>query len=334
MRMKKSFKSILSTIAALMLIIGINPFSAKTVHAEEHTHNLTQWYCTEGIENATCNDPVVRWGQCECGYVDYEVFEYYFAEHNMVSFSQPATCTQMGIEGSKCTFCGGCSMDTIYPAPLGHDVVSNVVSNATCTSNGVTANTCSRCGENFGEESTPALGHSYGSWYVSKEATQSSEGTETRTCSCGEAENRSIAALPGNVQEEVIQEAPKEEAPKQEAVIQEAPQQEEAKQEAPKQEAAAQEETKQETKQEEKAAEDVDKKEDKTNKKDVKEEAKKDTKVEAKKEAKSDVKKDVKEKAEESTTNVPLIATIALCVASLGGVYIYRYVSKKRNLKK
>ena len=38
--------------------------------------------------------------------------------------------------------------------------------------------------------------HSFGDWYVAKEATCASEGVEERACECGETESRSISLLP------------------------------------------------------------------------------------------------------------------------------------------
>ena len=63
---------------------------------------------------------------------------------------------------------------------------------ATCTAGGYTLHTCS-CGKNYKDAQTAALGHSYGAWTVTKEATTTAEGSKTRTCSrCGAKETQSI----------------------------------------------------------------------------------------------------------------------------------------------
>lgn len=63
----------------------------------------------------------------------------------------------------------------------------------THTTAGTKAIVCAVCGETIKTESVPALGHSFGAWTVTKPATCTETGTETRTCSCGETETREIA---------------------------------------------------------------------------------------------------------------------------------------------
>ena len=66
---------------------------------------------------------------------------------------------------------------------------------ATCTAQGYTTYTCS-CGASYQDNYTSALGHSYGSWVVEKEATTSASGQKKRTCSrCGAVQRESIPQL-------------------------------------------------------------------------------------------------------------------------------------------
>ena len=66
---------------------------------------------------------------------------------------------------------------------------------ATCTQSGFEGLRCSSCGREVGTTS-PALGHSYGSYVVTKSATCTSSGTKTATCSrCGDEKTQTIAAL-------------------------------------------------------------------------------------------------------------------------------------------
>ena len=66
---------------------------------------------------------------------------------------------------------------------------------ATCTETGFEGLRCSSCGREVGTTS-PALGHSYGSYVVTKSATCTSSGTKTATCSrCGDEKTQTIAAL-------------------------------------------------------------------------------------------------------------------------------------------
>ena len=90
---------------------------------------------------------------------------------------------------------------TVTPA-LGHKGGT-----ATCTAKAV----CEVCGQEYGEP----LGHSWGAWTVTKEATTTEEGIETRVCSndSSHIETRKIAK-----KEETKKEEPKKEAAKAETV--------------------------------------------------------------------------------------------------------------------
>lgn len=70
----------------------------------------------------------------------------------------------------------------------------------TCTEDGhyYEEGLCSLCGAQTGSLKTiPALGHKWGEWTVTKKATETEEGEETRICSvCGEKETRTIPKNP------------------------------------------------------------------------------------------------------------------------------------------
>lgn len=68
-----------------------------------------------------------------------------------------------------------------------------VTAQPTHTANGTKSVVCSYCGTTVKTESIPATGHSFGAWAVTKAATCTEKGTETRTCSCGAKETRDIA---------------------------------------------------------------------------------------------------------------------------------------------
>lgn len=66
---------------------------------------------------------------------------------------------------------------------------------ATCTDAGYTVYTCS-CGSSYNDNWTSAVGHSWGDWVTTSEATYDAEGKQTRTCSiCGGTEDQSIPKL-------------------------------------------------------------------------------------------------------------------------------------------
>ena len=66
---------------------------------------------------------------------------------------------------------------------------------ADCTSGGYTTHVCS-CGASYTDGRTGALGHSYGSWSIERQATVSAPGSRVRTCSrCGYVQRETIAQL-------------------------------------------------------------------------------------------------------------------------------------------
>lgn len=76
-----------------------------------------------------------------------------------------------------------------------HSYTDNVVA-ATCTGKGYTTHTCS-CGDSYNDTYVDAISHTFGSWTVTKAATQEAEGEESRTCSvCGASETQVVAKLP------------------------------------------------------------------------------------------------------------------------------------------
>ena len=68
-----------------------------------------------------------------------------------------------------------------------------VTKQATCTTKGVQTRTCA-CGEKETKK-IPATGeHTFGKWTVTKKATCTTDGVQTRTCDCGAKETKKIAA--------------------------------------------------------------------------------------------------------------------------------------------
>lgn len=105
----------------------------------------------------------------------------------------PATCTEAGDEVRSCSGCKDVEKRTI-PA-TGHTVVIDPAVAPTCTETGLTEGShCSACGEVIkAQETVPATGHSFGEWVVTKAATCTEDGVETRACSvCDATETRAI----------------------------------------------------------------------------------------------------------------------------------------------
>lgn len=74
----------------------------------------------------------------------------------------------------------------------GNELKTEVIK-PTCTVNGYTQYTCTICKEYCHRNVVRAPGHSYGAWYVAKEATFASKGIERRDCkNCGQYESKDI----------------------------------------------------------------------------------------------------------------------------------------------
>ena len=68
----------------------------------------------------------------------------------------------------------------------------------TCTEQGYTTYTC-ECGDSYVDDYEDAVGHNFGEWYVTKEATEETEGQERRDCgNCDHHEIRIKEKLPGS----------------------------------------------------------------------------------------------------------------------------------------
>ncbi len=102
--------------------------------------------------------------------------------------TKEATCTENGEETRTCA-CG--HTETRVLQSEGHDYEATVVE-PTCTEQGYTEYVCQTCGHSYRDDFVDALGHSYGEWKVTKEATCTKNGEETRTCACGHTETREI----------------------------------------------------------------------------------------------------------------------------------------------
>lgn len=87
---------------------------------------------------------------------------------------------------------GALNREIVHFNCTGNELQSEVIA-PTCTKHGYTAYTCSRCGDIRHNLRTDAIGHSYGSWYIAKEATFASKGVERRDCKhCGRSETKDI----------------------------------------------------------------------------------------------------------------------------------------------
>ncbi len=101
------------------------------------------------------------------------------------------TCAEAGQESRTCARCGETETRTVEAT--GHTYRVDVVA-PTCETDGYTLHTCEHCGYNYRDQVQKATGHSYSEWTVTKEATCTEAGEETRTCACGAKETRELPA--------------------------------------------------------------------------------------------------------------------------------------------
>lgn len=108
------------------------------------------------------------------------------------------TCTQTGLtEGKHCSVCNTVLTPQTTVEKLPHSWDDGVVTREpTCTEAGVKTFTCSQC-NNTKTEPIPALGHKWGDWETTLPATETTEGSEKRTCQrdLSHTETRSIPKL-------------------------------------------------------------------------------------------------------------------------------------------
>ena len=113
-----------------------------------------------------------------------------------------ATCTETGHQDKYCDACGR-FVGTETISAIGHQFEDStrVITPATCLTSGLkqTTSICKVCGYNGGvkDETIAPLGHDWDSWKVTKAATCTEKGTETRICKrdSSHIETREIAAL-------------------------------------------------------------------------------------------------------------------------------------------
>ena len=172
---------------------------AGTAHVHSFTAVVTAPTCTEaGYTTYICS--------CEFSYVgDYLAAK---GHTEVIEAAVAATCTESGLtEGKYCSECGEVmAIREVVPAK-GHAEADAVRENevaATCTEAGSYDEVvyCSVCDAELSRvtKTVEAIGHAWGEWEVSKEATETENGLKVRTCSvCGETEEETILATGGCV---------------------------------------------------------------------------------------------------------------------------------------
>ena len=125
-------------------------------------------------------------------------YNYVSHTHSYKDVVTAPTCTEKGYTTHTCA-CGDSYVDT-YTDPLGHDLKDDAAVAATCTTAGTTAGKhCTRCDYKEGMETIAALGHAWDEGEMTKEATETTQGSMTYTCTRCPATKRDILPASGLV---------------------------------------------------------------------------------------------------------------------------------------
>lgn len=102
-----------------------------------------------------------------------------------------ATCTKEGVKTYTCS-CGGSYTESV--AKISHSY-KDTVTKPTCTEKGYTVHKCSSCGDSYKDSYVNATGHSYSAYKSNGDATCTTDGTKTATCSngCGTKDTKTDA---------------------------------------------------------------------------------------------------------------------------------------------
>ena len=171
-----------------------------TVSSSTKTHSFAEGVTTAPV---TCGEDGILTFTCKkCGY-DYSQTVFSVGEHTLGQWEtvQQATCIAEGVALRRCTGCDHCDTRTL-PVTDNHINEKAVYTAPTCTEHGYTALFCADC-EAFlcYEDYEAALGHSYGQWTVTKEATLNSTGQQHCSCTrCDDTVTEEIPCMAGAVE--------------------------------------------------------------------------------------------------------------------------------------
>ncbi len=195
---KKWFNRVFASLLTLLLASGLLPLTV--VGGEECRHKYVTMYETK---EATCTEEgevATRCGDCGADPLGTDTIPALGHNWDTWAVTKEATASEEGSRARKCKRCGIEQTEAIpkLPAEHTHTTVTTEEKAPTCTETGTTSvKKCSECGEVL-EAATeiPALGHNWGAWTVTKEATATEEGSRKRECQrCGTVETEAISKL-------------------------------------------------------------------------------------------------------------------------------------------
>ncbi len=170
-------------------------------------HTVAKWV---NVKPATCAEEGLKRGYCSvCKNEAIEekipTVEHTYNEKDangkvIVHHTEGKICKEDGRGYVLCTVCGYKKFGTITNLGKCSAGRTEVVTPATCTTDETTVQICQFCDEEIaGSEKTnkgTKLGHNWGEWVNTKEATCSENGINTKTCTrCGETEDETIASI-------------------------------------------------------------------------------------------------------------------------------------------
>ena len=164
-------------------------------------HAFGEW---QTVTAATCLHGGEMKRECEvCGASETEYTDKLEHEYGETIVVTPSTCLEEGEGVRYCTDCGGSITERLPLAS--HEYESETIEPA-CTENGYTLYECVRCGDEYRDDETEALGHSYGEWETVVSAGCESVGEEVRTCArCNDVETRKTEPLGHDYEAEIVE---------------------------------------------------------------------------------------------------------------------------------
>ncbi len=170
------------------------------VSSSTNSHSFAEGVTTAPV---TCGEDGILTFTCKkCGFA-YTQTVFATGEHTLGQWEteQRATCVAEGCAVRKCA---GCDLSYVRTLPVTdyHLNEKAEYTAPTCTEQGYTTLFCADC-EAFlcYEDYKIALGHSYGQWTVTQDATLTSTGQRYHSCTrCGEAATEEIPCLAGGVE--------------------------------------------------------------------------------------------------------------------------------------
>ena len=206
----KSSNTSVATVDAKGLVTGVQAGNADItaalsslsatkmikVAAAVHEHS---WDAGKVTTEATCTTDGVKTYTCSvCKTTKTETIKATGHKETEIRNAVEATCQQEGYTGDKvCKTCGTVLEKGTTIAKKNHTWdAGKVTTEATCTTDGVKTYTCSVC-KRTKTETIKATGHKMGEWKTVTAATTQKEGKQERTCTaCDYKETKSIPKLP------------------------------------------------------------------------------------------------------------------------------------------